>query len=98
MKKSKSKQCHAYRVAFHQWDQVTVTRYEVSSYSKVSVTYINEYGIEFTLDKKGVSYRWFKTKEKAKAFAVKKLNERIEHYSQLVFHLKSQAKRILKTK
>lgn len=88
----KKKLSHAYQVCYHQWDQVEIERYQVTKVTKLAVTYFNDAGVEFELSRKGGSYKWFPTFERAQAFAVKKLEERAAFYQNLVADLQRQAK------
>lgn len=88
----KKKLKYGYQVRYHQWDQVEIKRYQVTKVAKESVTYINEAGVEFELSRKGGSYKWFQTFERAQTFAVKKLEQRAAFYLNLVANLKHQAK------
>lgn len=98
-KKSKVKEkVHAYQVSFHQWDEVKVERFQITGFTDTTVTYINNYAVEFTLAKKGGAYRWFKSKKRAEAFAIAKLNERIAHYQDVVQRLERQVKKIQSSK
>lgn len=98
-KKSKSSKLrHAYRVSYHQWDQVQVEKFQITASTKTTVTYINAYGVEFTIEKKGVSFRWFKTKERANSFAVKRLNERVDFYGDVIKRLERQIQKITSRK
>ena len=99
-KKSKSKEeaQHAYRVVYHQWDEVKVEKFKITAATKTHVTYINDYGVEFTIEKIGVSFRWFKTKKRANAFAVEKLKDRVSFYSDMVKRLERQIQKINSSK
>lgn len=90
----KSEARYAYIVRFHQYNEAEVKKHEVTKVTKTHVTYINDYGVEFTLEKRGASWRWFPNRKRAKAFAVRKLNERIEFYSSIVADLQNKIKQL----
>lgn len=84
----------AYLVRWHQFNEVEIKRHEVLKITKKKVTYINEAGIEFTLDRVGYSAQWFLTRNKAKAFARSKLRERVQFYEEVLINLHSQIKKL----
>ncbi len=83
---------YAYLVRFHQYNEVEVKRQQVTRVTKTHVSYINDYGVEFTLEKRGPSHRWFPTRKRANRFAERKLNDRIEFYSSIVQDLQNKIK------
>lgn len=84
----------AYLVRWHQFNEVDIKRHEVVKITKKNITYINEAGIEFTLDRAGHSAQWFLTRNKAKAFARNKLKERVKFYEEVLTKLRSQIKKL----
>jgi hypothetical protein len=73
---------------------VLIEKFKVTASTKTHITYVNDYGIEFTIEKKGVSFRWFKTRKRANAYAVKKLKDRVSFYGDVVKRLERQIQKI----
>lgn len=88
---------YAYRVRFHQWDEVHVEKLQILKSTKEGITYISEYSAEFTDVKRGPSHRWFQLRSKAKAFAKSILKSRIEFYEDLISKMAKQSKRLERT-
>lgn len=93
-KKQQVETRYAYKVQWHQFNEVTIQRLQVLSMTKDKVTYINAHGSEFTGDRIGYSDRWFKSRKRAKAFATLKLQERIEFYEDVLAKLQAQVKKL----
>ena len=85
--KKQSRVRFAYRVAVHMFNDIRIERFEITRVTKDKVTYINAYGVEFTQDKLGSSYRWFPVIEKAQKYALKMVKDRIEFYHGVIANL-----------
>lgn len=85
---------HAYLVQWHQFNEVKIQRLQVLSMTKDKVTYINAFGSEFTGDRISYSFRWFKSRKRANAFATKMLQERIQFYEDVLSGLHAQVKKL----
>ena len=94
IKKPKIELMYAYKVQWHQFNEVRIQRLQVLSMTKNKVTYINAHGSEFTGDRIGYSDRWFKSRKRAKAFATKLLQDRIEFYEGVLSQLHAQVKKL----
>jgi hypothetical protein len=90
--KSNAKTRFAFLVRWQQFDRVDIDRYQVLKVTKTKITYLNEIGSEFTLERIGYSYRWFLKSKNAKAFARNKLKERIELHTGVIERIQSQIK------
>ena len=86
-RKKRRKVRFAYRVAIHMFNDIRIERLEITRVTKDKVTYINAYGVEFTQDKRGASYRWFPVLEKAQMHALKVVKDRIEFYHGVIANL-----------
>lgn len=84
----------AYRVRFHQWDEVLIEKLQLLKVTKQSVTYITESNVEFTDVKNGPSHKWFPLRTKAIAFGKSVVKSRIEFYKNLISKMQTQSKRL----